>query len=146
MTMSLPMIAAFVLSASNEAPVKQSNFTGEAWTGTVTMSGTCSDGTKVPTISDKQTITFKSKGGNRLDYSNITGCHFEFTLMGTAARLSNPPVTCSATDQEGASGSLTYTEIVATTLDGHQLTMTTTAYVKAGPKTCNITGAGTFKR
>jgi hypothetical protein len=146
MSAAWPAIAALVLVAAHGAPPREGNFIGEAWNGTVTLGGTCTDGTKVPELSNPQTITFKSRGGNRLEYTNITGCHFEFALAGTTARLSNPPVTCSATDEEGASGTLTYTGIVATTTDGHNLTMTTTAFVKAGPKTCNITGSGSFKR
>jgi hypothetical protein len=131
---------------AKEAPANASDFAGEKWTGTMTMGGTCSDGTKVPGISNQQAIGFVPLGSGQLEYTNSLGCKFQFAITGNTAKLTNGPVTCTATDDNGEAGSLNYEAMTASTSDGHNLKVTITSNVKAGPKTCNILGSGTFKR
>jgi hypothetical protein len=141
------MAAALVLQVSGcKAPVHLDHFTGEKWNGTVTLAGICSDGAKVPSMSDKQAIAFEPIGPNKVEFSNLIGCKFQFDVQGDTARLSNAPVTCTATDSNGATGGLTYDTMTATTTDGHNLKVAIGSYVKAGTKTCNIGGTGTFTR
>jgi hypothetical protein len=122
------------------------HFTGPPqWDGSLSSTGTCSNGSTLPIIPKQGQFTFVSNAANEIEYTTSDGCLFKFNVSLDTATLSNAPVKCS-TVILGASIALTFTQYTATTTDGHHLTGTVSYSTQAGSITCNFTGNGSATR
>jgi len=109
------------------------NFTGQAWSGTQSTSGTCNGNGSQP----YNPTSFIAKGSDGLTFTSAAGCLFDFSVSGDEATLSNAPVVCSTTSNGGAVV-FNYTEFTMTSSDGAHLTALLAGTLKEGGKTCSF--------
>jgi hypothetical protein len=119
-----------------------SNFTGAAWSVTLTTTLDC--GGQTTSDSQSTAIVF-TENNSDIGYVSNDGCDYQFALSGDTATLTNAPVTCSALASDGSTLLLNIDSYTATCADGHHLTIVASGTVTDSGATCDITldGSGT---
>jgi len=97
-----------------------SNFTGAAWSVTLTTTLDCGG----QTTSDSQSVTIVfTETNSDIGYISNGGCDYQLALSGDTGTLANSPVTCSTVASDGSTLLLMIESYTATSADGQHLTI-----------------------
>ena len=120
-----------------------SNFTGAAWSDTLTNTINCSGQTYTSTSTGSFTVTAGTTSDLKVATSD--GCTLLLNVSGNTASLSSSPQTCTQTIN-GQSATVTITSASMTTSDGHAGTITEAGSITQGTTTCTFSASGSASR